>query len=208
MTGTVAPNIPSKGDALGTSDKKTRESLVTLRDSLNAVLNSENKVPSLGTWYTPKVIATEESRTNTAFGTLTTPDELTNVVLPANGLICIGYIALIKSSVSAAGRVTFFLNSTQVQVAGSTTPVGAERETLGTGFTTFISAPRGLFSSGGSGALVTTGMALGASEGTNPGGFCYVFAAAGTYNISVQFKATSGSITAKERKLWVAVLGV
>jgi hypothetical protein len=34
------------------------------------------------------------------------------------------------------------------------------------------------------------------------------FAAAGTYNISVQYKATSGSITAKERKLWVAVLGV
>jgi hypothetical protein len=37
-----------------------------------------------------------------------------------------------------------------------------------------------------------------------PGGVCYVFAAAGTYDVSVQFKASSGSITAKSRKLWVS----
>jgi hypothetical protein len=35
-----------------------------------------------------------------------------------------------------------------------------------------------------------------------------LYATAGTYNTTVQFKATSGSITAKERKLWCYVLGV
>lgn len=39
------------------------------------------------------------------------------------------------------------------------------------------------------------------------GGPCTVFAAAGTYDISVQFKATSGeTITVKNRKLWVRAL--
>lgn len=40
------------------------------------------------------------------------------------------------------------------------------------------------------------------------GGPCYVFAAAGTYDVSVQFKASSGSVTAKNRKLWVQALGL
>lgn len=35
------------------------------------------------------------------------------------------------------------------------------------------------------------------------GGPCYIWAAAGTYTISVQYKATSGTVTAKERQLWV-----
>ena len=34
-----------------------------------------------------------------------------------------------------------------------------------------------------------------------------VFAAAGTYDISVQFKASSGSVTVKNRKLWVWTMG-
>jgi hypothetical protein len=39
------------------------------------------------------------------------------------------------------------------------------------------------------------------------GGSIEVFAAAGTYTIGVKYKATSGNVTAKERKLWVATLG-
>lgn len=34
-----------------------------------------------------------------------------------------------------------------------------------------------------------------------------VFAAAGTYDISIQFKSSSGSVTVKERKLWVWSMG-
>jgi hypothetical protein len=35
------------------------------------------------------------------------------------------------------------------------------------------------------------------------GGPCYIFAAAGTYDISVMFKASSGNVVAKNRRLWV-----
>ncbi len=44
MTGTVNPNLPAKGDSRGVSDSRTRGSLITLRDELNALLTSENKV--------------------------------------------------------------------------------------------------------------------------------------------------------------------
>ena len=39
------------------------------------------------------------------------------------------------------------------------------------------------------------------------GGFTFAFAAAGTYTVSVQFKASSGSVTASNRKLWVWTIG-
>lgn len=38
------------------------------------------------------------------------------------------------------------------------------------------------------------------------GGPCYVFAAAGVYTVSVKFKASSGSVTASNRKLWVKAI--
>ena len=83
----------------------------------------------------------------------------------------------------------------------------------------------------GNASLVTTGMAMASVQtGSKPvkaeiggsetvvtakdpvenssiasGGVCAIFAAAGTYDVSVQFKATSGSVTAKERRLYVWV---
>src|SRR3954452_24168522 len=39
------------------------------------------------------IIATTESRTNTAYGTLTTPDRVSSIVLPTDGLITIAYQA-------------------------------------------------------------------------------------------------------------------
>jgi hypothetical protein len=50
---------------------------------------------------------------------------------------------------------------------------------------------------GGGATTLTTGDA---------GGVVSMFAAAGTYTISVQFKALSGSVTASNRKLWVQAL--
>jgi hypothetical protein len=80
----------------------------------------------------------------------------------------------------------------------------------------------------GSGPDVTTGQILGGfnrpigEEGLLPielggtlrqdiapfgaGGPVYVFAAAGTYKISVQFKASAGGVTVKKRKLWAWVV--
>lgn len=47
------------------------------------------------------------------------------------------------------------------------------------------------------GAVATT-----TAELTGNCGYCLVFAEAGTYKITVQFKAEVGSVTAKNRKLW------
>jgi hypothetical protein len=52
----------------------------------------------------------------------------------------------------------------------------------------------------GGGSVTYTGGRVGA-------GPLYVFAAAGTYTVSVQFKSSSGSVTAKVRKLWVSTIG-
>lgn len=148
-----------------------------------------------------KVIATEESRTNTAFGTLATPDEITEVVVPTNGLLLINYSALVKSSVAAAGRVAIFIGANQLKKVGAGVPVLQEGLTVGTNFVSIETTTVGLSSSEGT-SYVTTG------EAGLSAGFCVVRRlAAGTYAISIQYKATSGSITAKERSLQAAVLG-
>jgi hypothetical protein len=208
MTGTINPELPSGGEPRSTADGKIKGSLITLRDGINALLNSENKIPSASlaesklTWYTPKVIATEESRTNTAFGTLTTADEIKSVVLPENGLLLIRFTALVKSSVEGNGRVALFLGTNQLKLPGVTVPVVSEVSTSGTNFSTIAPGPAGLVRLNGT-SYVTTGMTLSDSGG----GVCEVEAAAGTYNVSVQYKAASGSVTAKERKLYVEVHG-
>lgn len=181
------------------NDKALKEAVETLQTEFAAANNPV-------TWYTPKVIATEESRTNTSFGTLTTADEIKSVVLAENGLILISYTAIIKSSVSGAGGVAIFIGSNQLKSPGIVAaPEVQEASTTGTSSTMFISRGGGLVNLEAGTSYVTTGMTLGAA-GTSSG-LCPVFAAAGTYDISVKYKATSGSVTAKERKLWVETRG-
>lgn len=164
-----------------------------------------------GTWYEPKVIATEQTRESTSFGTLSTADEITGVVLPENGLILLGYTANMKSSVSGAGRAAIFVGSNQLKTdLGGTAPAAQEIGSVGTAFHHIFSTTYGLTTqeTGVWTGDVTTGQALSySSGGASIGGLCAIFAAAGTYAISVQFKASSGSVTAKERKLWAWVLG-
>lgn len=183
------------------------------------------------------IIATEESRTNTAYGLLATPDRVQNVVLPTDGLLLIGYQAQWKESVAAASRAAFFIGATQQKIATGfgSAPVPVAAATGGSPTNTY----RALFShlgglggsSSGGAADVTTGQAIGlalsgatgsfwevdggvvglynpaASVAVPVGGLCVIFAAAGTYDVSVQFKASSGSVTVKERKLWVWTMG-
>jgi len=223
MAGTYG--IPEEGSPNSSQDPLIK----TMLKGLNEKLNSSNLLEGSGIanetiknaqlsaeakpfdWYTPKIIATEESRTNTAFGTLTTADEIKEVVVPTNGLILIGYQAIVKQSVSSAGRVAIFIGANQLKGATSAEPkVNETTAVSGTEFFNVASAANGLGVSGG-GALahVTTGQLIAPEQvASAAGGFATVFVAAGTYAISVQFKASSGSITAKERKLWVGVMGV
>lgn len=180
----------------------------------NEALDTSNKTPAsslslgnLGRWYAPVEIATEQERESATFGALTTKDEVTGVVLPTNGLIAIAYRGIFKSSVAAAGRAAVFIGATQLKTAAVGAPAVQEASTSGTAFRTMTTFPGGLITdSVESSSFVTTGQALVNSGGT--GGLIYVFAAAGTYAVSVQYKATSGKVIAKERTLQVGVIGI
>lgn len=205
MAGTY--EIPTEGSPNSTEDPKIK----TMLKGLNEELDSSNDLQGtgiskgfMGRWYTPTVIATEQERENAAFGKLTTADEVTNVVLPANGLIIIGYRAFWKSTVNGAGRAAIFLGANQLKVWGVGVPTVQEATAEGTSeIHPLVSSPNGVATIGTvSTSTVTTGQALTAGQG-----LCYVFAEAGTYSVSVQFKATSGKVAVKERVLQVGVIG-
>lgn len=208
-----APDYPTQG-------KEVAELLDTLQWPEGNIKDGAISLAKLAaaakplTWYTPKIIAAEEARTNVAYGKLGTPDEISGVVLPTNGLMLIGYSANVKNSAAPEGRAAIFIGANQLKAdQGKTEPTVQECQLsaattfhhISTYYGGLIQQPNGEVWGGD----VTTGQVLSSfsSGSTIHGGPCIVFAAAGTYTISVQFKAASGSVTAKERKLWVAVLG-
>lgn len=225
MAGTPSPiyGLPT----LAGSDpiSGTDEYSVSLTGALEALLETQavllgltsNSVKRRG----KSIIATTESRTNTAYGKLTTPDQVTGVVLPTDALIAVGFQATWQESVNDAARAAIFVGATQLKIAAenvSAAPAVQEAACGQAAATDGVvaSGPGGLAGAAtGSGGLaytgdVTTGQVLGvipAAGTTAGGGPCYIFAAAGTYDISVQFKASSGSVTAKNRKLWVWTVG-
>lgn len=215
MAGTY--EVPAEGSPNTTEDPKIKAFIKGWNESLGAGNKLEGKeivAESIKNaqlaaeakpfdWYTPKIIATEQTRESATFGTLTTPDEITGVVLPENGLIVVGYSAKVKSSVASEGRVAVFLGANQLRNSLSSVQ---ENSTSGTGYNTMGTSQAGISGQAGTEAFVTTGQIVGA--GSNSGGPTFIFAAAGTYTVSIQYKAVSGSITAKERKLWVGVMGV
>jgi hypothetical protein len=157
------------------------------------------------------IIAAEESRTNVAYGTLTTPDSVASIVLPTDGLIIIAYQAMMKSSVAGAGGAALFIGANQLQFqdGANRAPIAQATGTTGTTYVPLSTYPIGLAAgnatAGDHTVDVTTGQVVGnvTDIGAIAAGPVYVFGAAGTYTVSVQFKATSGSVTAKLRKLWV-----
>ena len=169
------------------------------------------------------IIATEEARTNTALDYLATPDRVQNVVLPADGLICVAYQAVWRESVRGAARAAITLTGVSTADNGLIREVAMRYGNGSTGDWTALASsngvPLGLASaavmSGGSrGVQVDTGQFVGAvdSDALTPdilggGGGVLVYARAGTYDVGVQFRSTSGSVTAKSRKLWVWTVG-
>jgi hypothetical protein len=207
----VNANFSNHEDAINDIDK----------DQLTSDLADKLGVSSTATVRRGKcIIATEESRTNTAYGTLTTPDQVSSVVLPTDGLICVAYQAMWKESVTSAGAAAIFLGSNQLTVAynNAATPQVQYAGLAGTQdvYHALASSTSGLIGTTGTGSTaytgdVTTGQSVGFIDLTTTpvsvnAGACYIFAAAGTYTVSVRFKSTSGSVTAKNRKLWVWTL--
>ena len=180
-------------------------------------------------------IADEEAVTSTSYSALGTPDQVTNVPMPNGGMICVVYGALWKSSVAGEGRAAIFLNGNQlkrrttwqnanpvVQEASMTAPIGGYAADANE-YVALYSIPAGLqcnhgaAASANAGSDVTTGQSVAGERTTTDnagdqialmeGGACMIFAAAGMYTVSVQFKSASGSVTAKERKLTVWTVG-
>lgn len=162
------------------------------------------------------IIPGEETRSGGAFNTLGTPDRVDDIVLPTDGLLLVSYYALWKNSVASAGAAALFIDGGAVQygvegggflsqVPGNSTPnvyvpllVGANG-IAGTAATTAYPSDPGT----GFYKMTTPG-----GGGSNyGGGFALIYASAGSHDISVQFKASSGSVSAKERKLHVIALG-
>jgi hypothetical protein len=158
------------------------------------------------------IIPASESRTNTAYGTLPTPDQVAGLVLPVDGLIEVSYQASWQGSVAFAGGAALFLGANEVLVAeaggapassGTTALIGGTANSNAPLFTT--PTQPGLSSVGpGSTADVTTGQFIGGGGGG--GGPVRLFAAAGTYTVSVRFKSTSGSVTVSNRRLYARVI--
>jgi hypothetical protein len=148
---------------------------------------------------TSKLINTEESRTNTEFGTLATADEV-KLTLAEAGLLVVGFMAEVKSSVAAAGQVALFINGTQVARFEGGASVNVAGTTVGTGFCFVTTAQDKLNVKEGVVGVATTGLLLMAT-GT-AGGLMVHGAPAAEYTITARYKATSGSVTAKNRRLY------
>lgn len=147
-------------------------------------------------------ISKEESREGATFGTLPTADLIKEVVVGEKGLVRIGYSARFKSSVSGAGKAAIFLSANQLR-SYTTESKPQQCATSGTAFRQLTTAPAGLLTSTAgtaTGADVTTGQAICAGL---EGGMVALWVAAGTYEVSIRFLTSEGTISAKERRLWV-----
>lgn len=244
MTVPVDPHTFTAGTTADASQVNAR--YLPLYTALNGALDTDNFLPavldkigvsSAATIRRGKsIIATEEARTNTAYGLLTTPDRVQNVVLPTDGLIAVVYQALWKGSVATTPRAAIFLGANQIKTRWanvnapvtqgaslSGAPTADKYRLLGTNsgglFAARDTADTAAFTSD-----VTTGQVLGSvvngfttivnlddsfnvNAEPSGGGPCYIKAAAGTYDVSVQFKSSSGTVSVKDRALWVWTMG-
>jgi len=202
MASELGFSLPELGSPNSSADPLIRTALSEIKTSHNEFVGQRP-----GKWYTPTAIAAEQSTPSATFTTLSTPDEITGVVMPANGIMMIGYWALAKQTVSTAARAAIFLGANQLKESGvnvqETSPVSGTSEYVVGSYSSGLQA----VSTGGV-TPATTGQVLGVAPASGFSGLVAVFAAAGTYNVSVKWKVSSGSVSAKERKLWVYVLGV
>ena len=203
---------------LATDDTSSGSSIGTAWFDNGSSWSSAWNPPSRGA----SIVATSQSTGSTSFTTLATPDQVTGIVLPTNGLIQVFYQATWQESVIGGAQAAIFLGSNQAKAAlqNVASPVVIPAFISGSSANVAVplatNGPGGLASlQGTSGGLaytgdVTTGQFVAggsfSAAGGLMGGPCYLFAAAGTYTVSVQFKASSGTVTVSNRRLYVQAL--
>lgn len=200
----VFPHTFKDGPGNVASGVQVMENLEALKTGIEAISFVSHK----------KIVETEEAVESTSFVRMPTVDEVTGLVLPANGLIAIGYQAMWAETVLNTAAATVFLGANEIKAAvtSKTAPqAGTEGVAVNVGegsageFNTLTTRSGGLLNLKNPGYTgdVTTGQVLGAHA---EGGVFYVFAAAGTYTVSIRFKSSSGKVKAKNRKLWAWVV--
>jgi hypothetical protein len=176
-------------------------------------------------------IATVETRTVNTFALLATPDRVQNVVVGANTVLGVLYTAQWKASgAGTSGEAAIFCGANQLKIERAASAPLTQAALLGsdaTAYSPLSSFVGGLASASAgavdTGARVTTGQvlgtlpkagitslqSLGGSGSTLPadmplGGACLISGlAAGTYDISVQFRNITGTVSVRNRRLWI-----
>lgn len=153
--------------------------------------------------------AIEDTLTSTTYALMPNqPDQVSGIVVPVDAIVRVGFQGMWKESVNNVGYAAIFIGANQLKRAtiASTVPVVQEATGTGTGgaWEALATATHGLI---GSGASYVSDVATGQIVGVDTtGGVTEIHSLpAGTYALSVQYKATSGIVTKKEAKLWVEV---
>lgn len=150
-------------------------------------------------------IATEQTTTSTSFTDLSTPDTVSNVVVPTGGLLRISYRALWKlTGATLPGQAAIFIGSNQLKVfaanqapstaAASLSQLGVNWGIVLTGTAVLESSP----SNSSDASFVTTGMSSRMPT---------FQVAPGTYDVGIKFLVQDGTLSVKERLLHVESIG-
>lgn len=220
--GQISLNLPQVGGTNAAQEPLIPGDFSTIQTVINGNLDSTNLAATAAqsagvnqsgqTVKGSSIIATSQNTGSTTYTTLSTPDQVTGIVLPTPGLLEIWYQASWSETVNAAAHAAIFIGASQLKIAGATVPVVQEATmapgnasnavplaTTGTGGLLSVAPPANYSGD------VTTGQVIGSGL-TASGGPVHVFAAAGTYTVSVQFKASSGTVSASGRRLYVMAL--
>jgi hypothetical protein len=211
--GIISIQVPQIGQPDTTEDVKIQNALNTIVAAINGNLDATNLTAAISqsaginasgqTVKGSSIIATSQNTGSTSFTTLSTPDQVTGIVLPTNGLIQVWYQATWQQSISGAATAAIFLGASQLLEGQPSGPTAQQITLSGNAAqpTLLFSGAGGLTSFTASTSYpgdATTGQTFGST-----GSPVSIFAAAGTYTVSVQFKASSGTVTAANRRLYV-----
>jgi hypothetical protein len=211
---TIVPGTPENAAHVQENDEAIRDVVNGSLDGDNLTATTASRLGLSSSSITRSgvlAIVTQETRTSATYGLMTTADRIQNVALPTNGLLHVLYQAEWWETVAGAARAAIFIGTDQLRALGGASD-GAPivQEALKGGGSVGTSSPLGTNSSGLSGQGGSVAFARGSmlpviAGGDNAGAFGAVVleAPAGTYTVSIQFKASSGDVVVRNRKLRV-----
>jgi hypothetical protein len=131
MATATIPNRPAGTDARSIAQILANFDVITTQlngnvdgDNLSSATRIALGVDSAGVERRGKsIIATTGTRTNAAYGALSDgPDQVSSIVVPADGQLWIQYEALWSESVSGVGRAAIFIGGVQLQIHYDNSP--------------------------------------------------------------------------------------